>query len=305
MAIRLTILGTSSALPTSDRYPTAHVLNVHERLFLIDCGEGTQMQMRRWKIRFGKVNHIFISHLHGDHFFGVYPLLSTYNLMGRKTPLHIYAPAPAEEMIARHLADFDINLGYELTMHTVSGRSVKLILDDRRVEVFSFPLKHRITSYGYLFREKIPDRNMIREKIAEYGLTVEEIGMARKGKDIIRAGGEVIPSGSVTLEPRQPASYAFCSDTGWFRKLSDYVRGVDLLYHEATFGDDNEALALKTGHSTARHAATVARDAGVKRLILGHFSARYRSPASLEEQAREVFPDTEAAREGTTYEICG
>jgi ribonuclease Z len=274
-------------------------------LFLIDCGEGTQMQMRRWKIRFGKINHIFISHLHGDHFFGVYPLLSTYNLMGRKTPLHLYAPAPAEAMIARHLADFDINLGYELTVHTVAGRSMKSILDDRRVEVFSFPLKHRIPSYGYLFREKTPDRNMIREKIEEFGLTVEEIGMARKGKDIIREGGEIIPFIDVTLVPRQTVSYAFCSDTGWFRKLSSYVTGVDLLYHEATFGDDNEALALKTRHSTARHAATVAHDAGVKRLLLGHFSARYRSPAQLEEEARQVFPETEAAREGITYEIGG
>ena len=303
MAFRLTILGTSSALPTSDRYPTAHVLNVHERLFLIDCGEGTQMQLRRYKIRFGKINHIFISHLHGDHFFGVYPLLSTYNLMGRKTPLHLYAPAPADEMTARHLADFDITLGFELKIHTVSGRTMKQVLDDKRVEVFSFPLRHRIPSYGYLFREKTPDRNMIREKIAGYGLTVDEIGRARRGEDIVRDTGEVIPCGEITREPRKPSSYAFCSDTGWFRKLPGYVNGVDLLYHEATFGDDNDALALKTGHSTARQAAMVAREAGAKRLILGHFSARYRSTDTLEEEAREVFPESEAAHEGNIYEI--
>lgn len=303
MAFRLTILGTSSALPTSDRYPTAHVLNVHERLFLIDCGEGTQMQLRRYKIRFGKINHIFISHLHGDHFFGVYPLLSTYNLMGRKTPLHLYAPAPADEMTARHLADFDITLGFELKIHTVSGRTMKQVLDDKRVEVFSFPLRHRIPSYGYLFREKTPDRNMIKEKIAGYGLTVEEIGRARRGEDIVRDTGEVIPCGEITMEPRKPSTYAFCSDTGWFRKLPGYVNGVDLLYHEATFGDDNDALALKTGHSTARQAAMVAREAGAKRLILGHFSARYRSTDTLEEEAREVFPESEAAHEGNIYEI--
>lgn len=303
MAFRLTILGTSSALPTSDRYPTAHVLNVHERLFLIDCGEGTQMQMRRYRIRFGRINHIFISHLHGDHFFGVYPLLSTYNLMGRKTTLHLYAPAPAEELISRHLKDFDITLGYDLIVHTVSGRSARLVLDDKRVEVFSFPLRHRIPSYGYLFREKIPDRNMIKEKIIEYGLSVEEIGMARRGNDIVRASGELIACSEVTMEPRKPASYAFCSDTGWFKKLPSYFSGVDLLYHEATFGEDNDALALKTGHSTARHAAMVAREAGVKRLLLGHFSARYRSPGILEEEARSIFPESEAAREGNTYEI--
>lgn len=303
MAFRLTILGTSSALPTSDRYPTAHVLNVHERLFLIDCGEGTQMQMRRYRIRFGRINHIFISHLHGDHFFGIYPLLSTYNLMGRKTPLHLYAPDQAEELISRHLADFDIHLGFDLTVHTVSGRSMKKILDDRRVEVFSFPLKHRIPTYGYLFREKMPDRNMIKEKIAEYGLSIEEIATARRGGDIIRDNGVVIPCTRVTMEPRRPASYAFCSDTGWFKKLHEYVSGVDLLYHEATFGTDNDELAVKTRHSTAAHAAKVALEADAGRLLLGHFSARYRSTAKLEEEARSIFPATEAAREGNTYEI--
>ncbi|MFZ2287571.1 MAG: ribonuclease Z [Bacteroidales bacterium] len=303
MSFRLTILGTSSALPTSDRSPTAHVLNVHERLFLVDCGEGTQMQMRRYHIRLGKINHVFISHLHGDHFFGLYPLLSTFNLMGRKTPLHLYAPAAAGEMIARHLTDFDINLAYELVVHPLSGRTLRPVLDDRRVEVFSFPLKHRVRTYGFLFREKPPDRNLIREKISEHGLTIAEIVRLKRGEDIMREDGVLIRSDDVTLMPRRPASYAFCSDTGWFPKLSSYVTGVDLLYHEATFGDENEKLAKKTGHSTARHAATVARDAGVKRLLLGHFSARYRSPSVLEDEARQVFPDAEAACEGNTYEI--
>lgn len=303
MAFRLTILGTSSALPTSDRYPTAHVLNVHERLFLIDCGEGTQMQMRRYRIRFGRINHIFISHLHGDHFFGLYPLLSTFNLMGRKTPLHVYAPEPAQELIARHLRDFDINLAYELVVHTLSGKAVKPVLDDRRVDVFSFPLKHRVKSYGFLFREKMADRNIIREKIPEYNLTIAEIARLKKGEDVTRDGGEVIRTAEVTLMPQKQATYAYCSDTAWFPRLASYVRGVDLLYHEATFSDESEALAVRTGHSTARHAATVALNAGAGRLILGHFSARYRSPAILEEEARQVFPAAEAAFEGATYEI--
>ncbi len=303
MAFRLTILGTSSALPTSDRYPTAHVLNVHERLYLIDCGEGTQMQMRRYRIRFGRINHIFISHLHGDHFFGLYPLLSTFNLMGRKTPMHVYAPAPSEELITRHLKDFDINLAYELVVHTLSGKTLRPVLDDKRVEVFSFPLKHRVKSYGFLFREKTPDRNIIRDKIAEFNLTIAEIARLKKGEDVNREGGEVIMAVEVTLKPRKPVSYAFCSDTGWFPKLATYVRGVDLLYHEATFSDESEALAARTGHSTARHAATVALDAGAGRLILGHFSARYKSPAILEEEARQVFPAAEAAIEGATYDI--
>lgn len=303
MSFRLTILGTSSALPTSDRYPTAHVLNVHERLFLIDCGEGTQMQMRRYHIRFGKLNHIFISHLHGDHFFGLYPLLSTYNLMGRKAPLNIYAPAGFEELLERHLDDFDINLAYELVLHPLTGRSLKLILSDRKAEVYSFPLKHRIKTYGFLFREKRAERNIIREKIAEYGITISEIGRLKKGMDIVREDGQVIACDEVTKKPPEPASYAFCSDTGYFPKLAGYVSGVTLLYHEATFGDENDALARKTGHSTARHAATVARDAGATKLLLGHFSARYKSPSVLEDEARAVFPETEAAREGMTYTI--
>ncbi|HZM13690.1 MAG TPA: ribonuclease Z [Bacteroidales bacterium] len=303
MSFRLTILGTSSALPTSDRSPTAHVLNVHERLFLIDCGEGTQMQMRRYHIRFGKINHIFISHLHGDHFFGLYPLLSTYNLMGRKTPLNIYAPAPIEEMLNRHLADFDINLAYELIIHPLTGRTLKLILSDKHVEVFSFPLRHRVTTYGFLFREKTADRNIIKSSIKEHGLTIAEISLLKKGKDILRESGELIHCDEVTIPPPAPASFAFCSDTGYFPKLSSFVSGVGLLYHEATFGEEHDALARQTGHSTARHAATVAKEAGVQRLLLGHFSARYKSPALLEEEARKIFPATEAALEGHTYDI--
>ena len=303
MSFRLTILGTSSALPTSDRYPTAHVLNVHERLFLIDCGEGTQMQMRRYRIRFGKINHIFISHLHGDHFFGLYPLLSSFNLMGRKSPLNVYAPEPFEEMLARHLADFDINLGFELITHGLAGRSMKLILDDKRVQVFSFPLKHRVKTYGFLFREKEKDRKIIKEKIAGRGITIAEMAQLKSGADIVRDGGEVISNAEMTTLPVPGVSYAFCSDTAYFPRLSTYVAGVSMLYHEATFGDDHESLARQTGHSTARHAATVAREAGAGRLLLGHFSARYKSPVQLEEEARQIFPGAEAAREGETYDI--
>ena len=303
MSIRLTILGTSSALPTSDRNPTAHVLNVHERLFLIDCGEGTQMQIRRFRVRFGKINHIFISHLHGDHFFGLYPLLSSFNLMGRKAAIHIYAPDPFEEMLARHLADFDINLGFEVITHRLSGRSPKLILSDKWVEVLSIPLKHRVTTYGFLFREKEGDRKIIKEKIQAYRLTISEMASLKKGKDISRDNGEVIPNGEVTIPPLPAASFAFCSDTGYFPKLSSFVAGVKLLYHEATFGDDHEELARQTKHSTASHAAIVARDAVAGRLLIGHFSARYKSPELLEEEARKIFPATEAAREGETYDI--
>src|SRR5512133_1549007 len=288
MSFKLTILGTSSALPTSDRYPSAHVLNVHERLFLIDCGEGTQMQMRRFRLRFAKINHIFISHLHGDHIFGLYPLLSSLNLMGRREQLNIYAPEPFEELITRHLADFDINLGYELLIHPLKGTTPRLILSDRRVEVTSFPLRHRVKAYGFIFREKPGENKIIKDKISEYHFTVAQMVKLKRGEDIVRDDGSVISGEEVTVPPPSPRSYAYCSDTGYFKKLSTYVGGVDLLYHEATFGSEHAVLARQTGHSTASQAATVARDANVRRLIIGHFSARYRTPDQLEAEARVI-----------------
>jgi len=303
MSFRLTILGTSSALPTSDRNPTAHVLNVHERLYLIDCGEGTQAQMRRQKIRFSRINHIFISHLHGDHIFGLYPLLSTLNLIGRKLPLNIYAPEPFGEIISRHLADFDIQLGYELKITNLKAARPAVIMSDKRMEVSAFPLKHRVKSYGFLFREKTGDRKVIKEKIIEHKLTISEIASLKRGEDILRDGGDIIPNREVTIDPPVSRSYAFCSDTAYFSKLAKYFEGVSLLYHEATFSEDLLELAKQTGHSTAKQAALVARDAGAERLIIGHFSARYRTPDELEKEARSVFPQTDAATDGVSYEV--
>ncbi len=303
MSFRLTILGTSSALPTSDRYPAAHVLNVHERLFLIDCGEGTQMQLRRYKLKFGKINHIFISHLHGDHVFGLYGLLSSFNLMGRKLTLNIYAPDPFEDMINRHFEDFDIHLGYPLGIHHLNGSSPKLILNDRRIEVTAFPLKHRVTAYGFLFREKEADRKIIKEKITEHKISIAEIALLKKGEDVVRDDGEKLISDEITTKPPCPHSYAYCSDTSYFRKLASWVKEVDLLYHEATFSDDLVDLARQTGHSTSKQAALTAKEANAGRLIIGHFSARYRSPDLLEKEAKEVFPASEAAREGSVYDI--
>jgi ribonuclease Z len=180
---------------------------------------------------------------------------------------------------------------------------MKLILDDKRVQVFSFPLKHRVKTYGFLFREKEKDGKIIKEKIAGRGITIAEMAQLKSGADIVRDGGEVISNAEMTTLPAPGVSYAFCSDTAYFPRLSTYVAGVSMLYHEATFGDDHESLARQTGHSTARHAATVAREAGAGRLLLGHFSARYKSPVQLEEEARQIFPGAEAAREGETYDI--
>jgi ribonuclease Z len=301
--MKLTILGSSSALPTSERYPSAHVLNAHERLFLIDCGEGTQMQLRKNRIRFGKINHIFISHLHGDHVFGIYGLLSSFSLMGRKSPVHLYAPENYQHILRSHLADFDINLSFEIDFISLKGNDPFLILDDKYLTVTAFPLQHRVPAFGFLFREKLMDRNIIKEKIDEYHIPTVRIPAIKKGQDFITPDGSVIPNAELTVSPPEPLSYAYCSDTCYFKRLASFIRGVTLLYHEATFDRSLQKLAEMTGHSTTLDAAKTALKANAKRLIIGHFSSRYKSVSFLVEEAREIFPDTIAAIDGKSYEV--
>jgi len=303
MPIKLTILGTSSALPTSERFPSAHVLNAHERLYLIDCGEGTQMQLRRNRIRFGKINHIFISHLHGDHLFGLYGLLSTLSLMGRGTPLNLYAPENFHSMLLSHLGDFDINLNYEINFISLSGKNPVVILDEKYITVTSFPLDHRVPAYGFLFREKPYERNIVKEAIEKYDIPGVRIPAIKKGEDFITGDGVVIKNEEITIPGREPLSYAYCSDTKYFKRLASFVKGVDLLYHEATFDAGMEELAQTTGHSTTSDAARTADSAGAKALIIGHFSARYRDIRPLVEEARTVFPRTFPAIDGHTYDL--
>jgi ribonuclease Z len=299
----LTILGSSSALPTSERYPSAHVLNAHERLFLIDCGEGTQMQLRKSRIRFGKINHIFISHLHGDHVFGLYGLLSTFSLMGRKNPVHLYAPENYLEILHSHLNDFDIHLGFDIDFVPLSGNDAMQILDDKYLTVTSFPLQHRVPAFGFLFREKKTDRNIIKEKIEEYNIPTVRIPAIKKGEDFITPEGRVIMNEELTLAPTEPLSYAYCSDTRYFGRLASFVKGVSLLYHEATFDKTKDDLAHMTGHSTTIDAAKTALEANVKALIIGHFSARYKKVEILVAEARSVFPRTYAAIDGKSFEV--
>lgn len=301
--MKLTILGSSSALPTSERYPTAHVLEVHERLFLIDCGEGTQMQIRKNRIRLGKINHIFISHLHGDHLFGLYGLLSTFSLMGRNTPVNLYAPIGYDTILRSHLNDFDIHLNYEIRFTPLSGKDPVKILDNKFITVQSFPLKHRVPSFGFLFREKPGERNMIKDRISEYKIPVARIPAIKKGENFVLENGTIIKNEEITTAPPAPLSYAYCSDTGYFSRLSEFVKGVDLLYHEATFDSSLEKLAAKTGHSTTLDAARTARDAGAKALIIGHFSSRYRNISLLVEEARTIFPVTVPAIDGSSYVV--
>lgn len=301
--MKLTILGSSSALPTSERYPSAHVLNAHERLFLIDCGEGTQMQMRRCRIRFGKINHIFLSHLHGDHVFGLYGLLSTFNLMGRQNPIHIYAPEEYEQMMVSHLNDFDITLNFEIHFTPLSGKDPVRILDDKHITVTSFPLRHRVKAYGFLFREKQADRNIIKESISKYEIPVSKIPSIKKGEDFVTKEGKIIRNEEITIPPAKPLSYAYCSDTMFFPSLAGYVRDVSLLYHEATFDAGLTDLAKLTGHSTTLDAANIARMANAGTLVIGHFSARYKDINPLVEEARTIFPNTLPAIDGATYDI--
>jgi ribonuclease Z len=301
--MKLTILGTSSALPTSERFPSAHVLNAHERLYLIDCGEGTQMQLRKNRIRFGKINHIFISHLHGDHVFGLYGLLSTFSLMGRSSPLNLYAPGNYNTMLNSHLADFDIHLNFEIDFHPLSGKDPVLILDDKYLTVTSFPLDHRVPAFGFLFREKPHDRNIIKESIEKYNIPGVRIPAIKKGGDFITDDGSIIKNEEITFAGPEPLSYAYCSDTRYFSRLPSFFKNADLLYHEATFDKSLQELAKITGHSTSTDAARVAKEAAVKALLIGHFSARYKDISSLVDEAKELFPLTFPAIDGSTYDV--
>jgi ribonuclease Z len=301
--MKLTVLGSSSALPTSKRYPSAHVLNAHERLFLIDCGEGTQIQLRNCKIKFGKINHVFISHLHGDHIFGLYGLLSTFNLMGRENPLHLYASEKYEQLLGSHLRDFDVNLNFEIDFVPLRGKDPIKIFEDKYITVTSFPLKHRIEAYGFLFREKPADRNIIKDSIVRYAIPISRIPAIKKGEDFITKEGLVVKNEEITISPSDPLSYAYCSDTMFFSRLSTFVKGVDLLYHEATFDKSMTELAKMTNHSTTLDAANTALKANVGTLMIGHFSARYKNISILVDEARTVFPATIPAIDGTTYDI--
>lgn len=301
--MKLTILGSSSALPTSERYPSAHVLNAHERLFLIDCGEGTQMQIRKCGLKLGKINHIFISHLHGDHVFGLYGLLASFNLMGRENPIHLYAPGNYNDILISHLKSFDVNLKFQIIFTTLNGPDPFLILDDKNITVTAFPLRHRVKTFGFLFREKPADRNIIRECIEKYSIPVVKIPAIKKGEDFVTEEGVLIRNQDITISPSKPLSYAYCSDTMYFDRLADYVRDVDLLYHEATFNRDMDKLAKMTCHSTTTDAAVVARNANAGTLVIGHFSSRYKNVGPLVEEARTIFPRTIPAIDGTTYNI--
>lgn len=303
MTFALSILGSSSALPTAKRFPTAHVLNVHERFFLIDCGEGAQIQLRKQKIRLGKIHHIFISHLHGDHYFGLFGLLSSLSLLGRDTDIHIYAPEGLEKLINCQFGHSGHQLLFNVAHHPLSGKGQELIYEDSSMTVSTIPLKHNVPACGFLFREKQKLRNIIKEKIIQYDIPINRMVSIKEGADLILENGVVIPNSELTTDPPPPRSYAYCSDTLYNEEIIPLIRGVDLLYHEATFAADRKERAPETYHSTAAQAATIALKANVKQLVIGHFSARYKDITPLLDEAKSIFANTAAAEDGMVIGI--
>lgn len=303
MQFSVTILGSNSALPTSERFPTAQVLNVSERFFLIDCGEGTQMQLRNNHIRFTRINHIFISHLHGDHCFGLMGLISTLGLLGRTADLHIYGHADLEKVYRPQLAYFCQDMKYQVVFHPVDTSVSSLVYEDNKVTVTSIPLKHRVPACGYLFREKPYDRHLVKEKISFYGIPVSALAGIKKGADFVSEDGRFIPNQELTVPGPRSRSYAFCSDTKYNESIVPIIENVDMLYHESTFLNGDEALARKTFHSTARQAAEIAAKAQAGRLLLGHFSTRYKDLSRFQAEAAEVFPNCSLALEGRVFDL--
>lgn len=303
MGLSVTILGSNSALPTSERNPTAQVLNASGRFFLIDCGEGTQIQLRRNRVHFGKINHVFISHLHGDHVFGLPGLISSFGLLGRTKDLHIYAISDLETVLSPIIDYFSRDLPYKVVYHHINASESDLIYEDSGMEVLSFPVEHRIPTVGFLFREKPKERKINKEICDFFGVPLRDLPGLKKGKDYIDENGERILNEKLTFPPPPSLSYAFCSDTRIKRSITEAVKNVDLLYHEATFLSDQEELATRTFHSTARQAARVASEAKVKKLIIGHFSSRYKDLTPFLKEAKEVFPETRLAEEGKVFEI--
>ena len=303
MNFTLKVLGTASALPTTERYPSAQVLDVRGRLFMIDCGEGAQMQLRRAGISFLKIEHICISHVHGDHLFGLFGLLSTMGMLGRSSELNIYAPSSFQPVLDFFLSHFGDGIKFNINYRQLQMSQPELVYENRHVELLAFPLNHRVDTFGFMIREKQPPFNIHKEAISRYGLSLTEIGTLKRGEDVCREDGQIISSAEAAYIPYEPRSYAYCSDTAPFPELAQWVKGVSVLYHEATFPAEMEEMAAKTYHSTTLQAAQCAKDAGVGRLLVGHYSSRYPSVDFYLDELRSVFPDSFLTRDMDVVEI--
>lgn len=301
--MNLTILGCYAATPRTFTNPTAQILDIKNRLFLIDCGEGTQVQLRKNKIKFSKISHVFISHLHGDHFFGLIGLIATFTLLGRTTDLHIYGPKGIKEIIKLQLKLTNSWTNYNLHFHELVAKESTVIYEDDKVLVRTIPLKHRIYTNGFLFEEKLESRKLNIQAVQSYEIDKCYYQNIKNGKDITLDDGRVINNALLTLDPPLPMRYAFCSDTVYNEAIIPLLDNVDVLYHESTFLDSEEALAAKTMHSTAKEAATIALKANVKQLILGHYSTRYDNIELFKKEATAVFSNVLLADDGKSFEF--
>ncbi|WP_346984654.1 ribonuclease Z [Chryseobacterium sp. POE27] len=293
MSTYLTILGFNSAIPTINSSPTAQLLEMEERSFLIDCGEGTQVQLRKAKAKFSRINHIFISHLHGDHCFGLPGLIASFRLLGRETPLHVYGPKGIKKMLETIFTITETHRGFEVVYHELDKDYSEKIYEDNRVEVYTIPLDHRIYCNGYLFKEKPKERHLNMQEISKYKeIETCDYHNIKAGKDFVLSDGYVLKNEILTTDPVPPVSYAFCSDTRYLENVIPIIKNATVLYHESTFLHDLKEMADYTGHTTALEAATIARKAEVGKLILGHFSNRYGDLTVFTDEARAVFPNT-------------
>ena len=297
------ILGCGSALPTTRHFSSSQVVNIREKLFMIDCGEGAQLQLRRSKLKFTRLNHIFISHLHGDHCFGLMGLISTFGLLGRTAQLHIYAHADLEKLLQPQLDFFCKGMTYEVVFHNIDPTQAAVIYEDRSVTVTTIPLRHRIPSCGFLFQEKKTPNHIIRDMIDFYRIPVSQLNKIKNGEDYITEEGVVVPNNRLTTPSAAPRSYAYCSDTLYLKSIIPQIKGADLLFHEATFMNTDDARAKETFHSTALQAAQIAKEAEVKQLVIGHFSARYEDENLLLKESQAVFPQTILAKENLRINI--
>lgn len=304
MSISLTILGCHSATPRVNAYPTSQYLEINNCHFLIDCGEGTQRQMRKYKVSFSKINHIFISHLHGDHFYGLVGLLSTLGILGRERELHVFGPKGIREITLLNLKFSQSHAKFPIKFHELSSKKSETILNNDKILVKTIPLDHRIYTNGYLFIEKEKKRNLDIEKIKNYPeITRADYQNLKEGKDFVLSNGNIISNNELTLPPKKPLSYGYCSDTAYKLDNVEILNNLDLLYHEATFLNDREDLAEKTKHSTTSQAALIAKKANVKRLIIGHYSGRYKDLSEFKKQAQEIFLNTCLAEPGKIIEV--
>jgi ribonuclease Z len=303
MIFETTILGCGAAAPTGKHSPSAQVLNIHDKLFLVDCGEGTQMQMRKFKVKMQRINEVFITHMHGDHYLGLMGFISSMHLLGRKTKLTVYGPSELKAILELQLKASQTFLEYPLEVVAVDTAAKQCIYDDKSLRVYSFPMKHRIECCGYLFEEKERKPKITKESIARYGLIPSQIIQLKNGLSVVLEDGSTLEPETVCDDPEPPKRYAYCSDTAYSEKVIEAIKGCSTVYHESTFLESEAERAKSTFHSTATQAAQVAKAAGAKRLILGHFSSRYATEEPFKVEASAIFNNVSLANEGMVFTV--